>query len=54
MKELLKNRSCVMFFTGLVLFVALGFGYFLSTHKPLENDELFTHVNSVERLSYQG
>lgn len=52
MKALFKNISHVMFLAGLVLLVALSFGYFLSAHKPLENDELFTHIHSVEGLSY--
>lgn len=37
----------------LVLIAALTIGYFLSTHKPLENDELFSHVSSVEGMSYK-
>jgi hypothetical protein len=41
------------FATALVLILALSVGYFLSTHKQLENDELFTHVSSVEGMSYK-
>ncbi len=54
MKEFLKNKLLIHFFSICVLYIAFGFGYFLSVHKPLENDELFTHIHSVEGLSYQG
>lgn len=54
MKKLFENRPYVISFAGLVLLSALSFGYFLSTHKPLENDELFTQIHSVEGLSYRS
>ncbi len=40
--------------TVFVFLFVLAVGYFLSTKKPLENDELFTQISSVEGLSYQG
>lgn len=39
--------------SGLVLCITLTIGYLFSTHKPLENDELFTHVSSIEGMSYR-
>lgn len=48
-----KVSKILLIATALVFLLALGIGYVLSTKKPLENDELFTHVSSVEGMSYK-
>ena len=47
-----KQTLGIFYQTCAVFVVALSIGYFLSIQKPLENDELFTHVSSVENLTY--
>ncbi|MCB9770986.1 MAG: hypothetical protein H6754_00320 [Candidatus Omnitrophica bacterium] len=47
-----KQKWGIFYQTFAVFIVALSIGCFLSIQKPLENDELFTHISSVENLSY--
>ncbi len=54
MKSFWKSSVLVWVFTAVLMIGSLSLGHFFAVHKPLENDELFTHVSSVEGLSYQS
>lgn len=47
---ILRVKIIVAFFISVVVFVA---GTFLSQHKPLWNDELYTQANTIQKSSYQ-
>ncbi len=38
---------------GVLFFLCVGFGYRLSSAKPLWNDEIYTQINSIDQASYK-